>query len=70
MKRSRFTETQIVSILKEADAGVKVKDLCRKHGISDATYYNWKSKYGGMEACPERSWKRCSPRLDRSIMPA
>jgi len=50
MKRSRFSETQIVSILKEADAGAKVKDLCRKHGISDATYYNWKSKYGGMEA--------------------
>jgi putative transposase len=50
MKRSRFTETQIVSILKEANAGMKVKDLCRIHGISDATDYNWKSKYGGMEA--------------------
>jgi putative transposase len=50
MKRSRFTETEIVSILKEADAGMQVKDVCRKHGISDATYYNWKSKYGGMEA--------------------
>jgi len=50
MKRSRFTETQIISILKEADAGMSVKELCRKQGISDATFYNWKSKYGGMSA--------------------
>ena len=48
MKRSRFTETQIISILSEAEAGLSVKEASRKHGISDATYCNWQSKYGGM----------------------
>ena len=57
MKKSRFTETQIVSILKEVDAGMKVEEICRKHGISNATYYNWKSKYGGMEASDVKKLK-------------
>jgi len=48
MKQGKYTEEQIVKILQEADAGVKVSDLCRKYGFSDATYYNWKAKYGGM----------------------
>lgn len=50
MKTSRFSETQIITILKLGDGGMKVKDLCREHGITDATYYNWKAKYGGLEA--------------------
>ena len=47
MKKTRFTEIQIVAILNKAGAGLKVKEICRKHGISEAIYYNWKSKYGG-----------------------
>ena len=50
MKKSKFSETQIVSILKQGDTGVPVKDLCRQAGISPATYYQWKSRYGGMDA--------------------
>jgi putative transposase len=49
MKKTRFTEAQIIGILNEQEQGIKVSDLCRKHGISDATFYNWKSKYGGMK---------------------
>ena len=50
MKKSRYSETQIVKILKEVEGGKKVKDVCREYGIADATYYNWKAKFGGMEA--------------------
>ncbi len=50
MKKSRYSETQIVKVLKEVETGKLVKDICREYSISDATYYNWKSKYGGMEA--------------------
>ena len=65
MKKSRFSETQIVSILKEADAGLKVEEICRKHGISNATYYNWKSKYGGMEASDVKRLKELEEENDK-----
>jgi len=57
MKKTRFTETQIVSILKQQEGGLSVKDICREHSISEATFYNWKSKYGGMEASDVRRLK-------------
>ena len=50
MKKTKFTETQIVSILKQQEAGIPTKEICRQNGISEATFYNWKSRYGGMEA--------------------
>jgi putative transposase len=49
MKRGRFSEEQIIGVLKEAEGGAKVGELCRRHGISDATFYNWRSRYGGLE---------------------
>ena len=55
--KKRFTEEQIIRILQEAETGMKVMDLCRKHGVSDATYYNWKAKYGGMTVSDARKLK-------------
>ena len=55
--KKRFTEEQIIRILQEAESGMKVMDVCRKHGISDATYYNWKSKYGGMTVSDAKKLK-------------
>jgi putative transposase len=57
MKRSRFTEEQIIAVLKEHELGAKTADLCRKHGISEATFYNWKSKFGGMDVSEARRLK-------------
>ena len=54
MARKRHTEEQIIGVLKEAEAGMKTQDLCRKHGISDATFYKWKNKFGGMDVSEAR----------------
>jgi putative transposase len=50
MKKSRFTEVQIISVLKQAEGGMAIADLCREHGISNATFYQWRAKFGGMDA--------------------
>ena len=57
MSKKRYTEEQIIAVLKEADAGVKTAELCRKHNISDATIYKWKAKYSGMEVSDLRKMK-------------
>lgn len=58
MKRSRFTEEQIIGILKEHQAGLSAAELCRRHGVSDATFYNWRSKHGGMEVSEAKRLKQ------------
>lgn len=57
MRKSRFSEEQIINVLKEHQVGMPVADLCRKHGISDATFYTWRTKYGGMEVSDARRLK-------------
>lgn len=65
MKRKRHTEEQIIAILKEHEAGMKTADLCRRHAISEASFYNWKAKYGGLEVADSQSgcggWKARTP---------
>jgi putative transposase len=57
MKKSRYSEEQIIAVLKESQAGIPTAELCRKHGISEATFYNWRSRYGGMEVSDARRLK-------------
>lgn len=65
MKRSRFSETQVVRILKQHEGGVSVTELCKEHGISAATFYNWKGKYGGMDASQLKKLKEMESELSR-----
>ena len=69
MKRTRFTEEQIIGILKEQEAGVPVADLCRKHGVSNASVYKWKAKYGGMDVSEARRLKALKSKLTRLPSP-
>ena len=66
MKRKRFSEEQIIGVLKEHELGAKTADLCRKHGISEATFYNWKSKFGGMDVSEAKRLKALEGENDRS----
>ena len=65
MKRSKFSESQIFAILKEAESGQKVGDVCRNHGISTATFYSWRSKYGGMDVSMLKQYKELEVKYNR-----
>jgi putative transposase len=69
MKKTRFTETQIVSILKQQEAGISTKEICRQNSISEATFYNWKSRYGGMETSDIKRLKDLEADAARKKMP-
>lgn len=65
MKKARFTESQIVAAIKKQESGISVRDVCRELGISDATFYNWKAKYGGMEASDVKRLKEMEVELSQ-----
>ena len=65
MKGKRFSEEQIIAVLKESEAGAKTKDLCRRHGISEPTFYNWKAKYAGMTVSEARRLKELEQENDK-----